>query len=98
MKCSVFDSVHVRKNSLVHKKVVADNLVQTIVLPTSHATFNTFVTIYTAQTSEFIFGRIGERIFGKMLNYQITLANRLSRALSGGQENKNVISVNFFSM
>ena len=28
-----------------------------------------------------------ERIFGKILNYQITLANRLSRALSGRQEN-----------
>ena len=87
MKCSVFDSVIVQKNSLVYKKVVADNLIQTMTSSTSRATFNPFVTIYTLQTSKCIFCSNGEWIFGKILNYQITLANRLSRALSGGQEN-----------
>ena len=87
MKCSVFDSVIVQKNSLVYKKVVADNLIQTMTSSTSRATFNPFVTIYTLQTSKFIFCSNGEWIFEKILNYQITLANRLSRALSGGQEN-----------
>ena len=46
-----------------------------------------FVTIYTPRTSKFNFYNNEERIFGKILNYQITLANRLSRAFSGGQEN-----------
>ena len=67
--------------------MIADKLVQTMASSTSRVTFNTFVTIYTPRTSEFLFVSNGESIFGKMLNYQITLANRLSKTLSGGQEN-----------
>ena len=67
--------------------MVVDNLVQTMVLLTSCATGTTFVTVYTPWTCKFIFCSNEERIFGKILNYQITLANRLSRALRGGQEN-----------
>ena len=67
--------------------MVVDNLVQTLASSNSYAIFNTFVTIYTPRTSKFNFYNNEERIFGKNLNYQITLANRLSRAFSGGQEN-----------
>ena len=66
--------------------MIADKLVQTMASSTSRVTFNTFETIHTPRTSEFIFVSNGESIFGKMLNYQITLANRLSKTL-GGQEN-----------
>ena len=55
--------------------MIADKLVQTMASSTSRVTFNTFETIYTPRTSEFIFVSNGESIFGKMLNYQITLAN-----------------------
>ena len=67
--------------------MVVDNLVQSPASSNSCATFNTFVTIYIPRTSKFNFYNNEERIFGKILNYQITLANRLSRAFSGGQEN-----------
>ena len=67
--------------------MIADKLVQTMASSTSRVTFNTFETIYTPRTSEFIFVSNGESIFGKMLNYQITLANWLSKTLSGGHEN-----------
>ena len=87
VKCSVFDSVHVRKNSLVYKNMVVNNLVQTMASSTSCVRFNIFVTIYNPRTSEFIFYGNEERIFGKILNYKITLPNRLSRALSGWLEN-----------
>ena len=59
--------------------MAVDNLVQTMALSISRATFNTFVIIYTPRTRELIFCSNEERIFGKILNYQITLANRLSR-------------------
>ena len=59
--------------------MAVDNLVQTMALSNSRATFNTFVIIYTPRTRELIFCSNEERIFGKILNYQITLANRLPR-------------------
>ena len=67
--------------------MVVDYLVQTITSSNSPVTFNTFVIIYTPRTREFIFFSNEERIFEKILNYQITFANRLSGALSDGQEN-----------
>ena len=67
--------------------MVVHYLVQTITSSNSPVTFNTFVIIYTPRTREFIFFSNEERIFEKILNYQITFANRLSRALSDGQEN-----------
>ena len=67
--------------------MVVNNLVQTMASSTSCVRFNIFVTIYNPRTSEFIFYGNEERIFGKILNYKITLPNRLSRALSGWLEN-----------
>ena len=67
--------------------MVVDYLVQTITSSNSPVTFNTFVIICTLRTRDFIFCSNEEKIFEKILNYQINLANRLSRALSGGQEN-----------
>ena len=55
--------------------MVVDYLVQTITSSNSPVTFNTFVIIYTLRTREFIFCSNEERIFEKILNYQITLAN-----------------------
>ena len=57
--------------------MVVNNLVQTMASSTSCVRFNTFLTIYTPLTSEFIFYDNEEKIFGKILNYKITLPYRL---------------------
>ena len=70
------------------------SLVYTIPSGSSRTSTNTTSTaMVTSRTNETPFGSIQERIVEQMLNLELLLAKRLSRALSNGQENPTLENV-----
>ena len=65
-----------------------DSLVYTIPSSSPHTPTNTVsAVILISQTSEFPFWSMKGRIVDSIVNYQLSLEERLSRKLSNGQEN-----------